>query len=344
MTNQSNNYQAWNDALADFPHNALITEQLSFLLRYAVLAPSTLNSQPWHFIVHEHTVLVQPDLSRWEEATDLSQRQMYISIGAAIENFIIAASYFGLSVSTSLSPFDNGLFSVLLVCEQSHGKMTALAPLCHAISSRSTHRGLYRSEEISPSLLRRICEISYDTSIHIIRDRRQRLIVGDIMLESGMTAFSFSSLRRGISRYKRSNLTRDHIGIPGNTMGFSLIKSFVAPLAIRLFNVVRLNYKQQKDMLRSHTPYFVVLSAKTDTCIDWINTGRTYQRISLVSESLGIRSSVWASPIEMDNGRRRLADLLSVSKPQLCMRLGYGTAYPHRSPRFPADAVTDIII
>ena len=41
----------WEVAEADFPAQGSPAEQLRFLLNYAVLAPSRLNTQPWLFSI-----------------------------------------------------------------------------------------------------------------------------------------------------------------------------------------------------------------------------------------------------------------------------------------------------
>ncbi len=42
------NYEAWDVQESDFPEKGT-EEQMEFLLRYAVLAPSGPNTQPWRF-------------------------------------------------------------------------------------------------------------------------------------------------------------------------------------------------------------------------------------------------------------------------------------------------------
>jgi nitroreductase len=41
--------QAWNIAENQFPKEGTRNEQLKFLLNYAILAPSSHNTQPWLF-------------------------------------------------------------------------------------------------------------------------------------------------------------------------------------------------------------------------------------------------------------------------------------------------------
>jgi hypothetical protein len=47
----------------DFPHGASRRERLTFLCRYAILAPSTMNTQPWTFRVKNDEVELRADLS-----------------------------------------------------------------------------------------------------------------------------------------------------------------------------------------------------------------------------------------------------------------------------------------
>ena len=44
---------SWDVNASDFPANGSDAEKLEFLVRYAVLAPSSHNSQPWLFDLHE---------------------------------------------------------------------------------------------------------------------------------------------------------------------------------------------------------------------------------------------------------------------------------------------------
>jgi nitroreductase len=87
-----------------FPGTFPIEEQLRFLLRYAVLAPSARNSQPWHFGVEANAVLISPDLSRWQPVADPDQRELYLSLGCALENLLVAAEHFGFRFSVAHSP------------------------------------------------------------------------------------------------------------------------------------------------------------------------------------------------------------------------------------------------
>jgi hypothetical protein len=52
------NQNVWDVSQQDFPESAAIETQLRFLLRFAILAPSPKNSQPWAFSVRDNKVFV----------------------------------------------------------------------------------------------------------------------------------------------------------------------------------------------------------------------------------------------------------------------------------------------
>ena len=70
----------------NFPIKGTSIEKLKFLLRYAILAPSSHNTQPWKFSISEDKIKVFADKNRWLKVADPDQRELYISTGCAIEN------------------------------------------------------------------------------------------------------------------------------------------------------------------------------------------------------------------------------------------------------------------
>ena len=94
----------WEVTEQAFPNTAPIETQLRFLLRYAILAPSTKNSQPWAFSVHGNQVYLIADLRRGQLIADPDRRELYISLGCALENLLIAAEHFGFRHGVSYFP------------------------------------------------------------------------------------------------------------------------------------------------------------------------------------------------------------------------------------------------
>jgi len=87
--------EVWQIHEQDFPGAFPIETQLRFLLGYAILAPSTRNTQPWRFAVEVNTVHLFADSRRGQPVSDPDGRELYISLGCALENLLVAAEYFG---------------------------------------------------------------------------------------------------------------------------------------------------------------------------------------------------------------------------------------------------------
>jgi nitroreductase len=84
-------------ALAEeFPLDAGADEQLQFLLRYAVFAPSSHNTQPWLFRIQGHELDLIADLNRSLPIVDPMNRELIISCGAALNHLQTATRYFRL--------------------------------------------------------------------------------------------------------------------------------------------------------------------------------------------------------------------------------------------------------
>src|ERR1041385_7649236 len=95
---------AWNVSADDFPVDGTSEEKLWFLIRYAVLAPSTHNTQPWLFRIHGNVLELFADDSRALPVIDPDHRELIISCGAALFHLRVAIEYFGHSCQCEILP------------------------------------------------------------------------------------------------------------------------------------------------------------------------------------------------------------------------------------------------
>ena len=87
----------------DFPWTGSSDEQAAFLLRYAILAPSTHNTQPWKFALVPGGIEVYADYSRRMPVVDPGNRELLMSIGAAVFTLRVAAERFGMESRVTYS-------------------------------------------------------------------------------------------------------------------------------------------------------------------------------------------------------------------------------------------------
>ena len=80
----------WTVSELDHPALAASAEKIKFLLRYAILAPSTHNTQPWLFHIRGDDVELYADRTRVLRAMDPDDRQLIMSCGAALFHLRVA--------------------------------------------------------------------------------------------------------------------------------------------------------------------------------------------------------------------------------------------------------------
>lgn len=125
----------------DYPDDATIESRLKFLVNYAVLAPSTHNTQPWLFRVLNHTVEIHADRSRALPVLDPEDRCLTISCGSCIALMESALSVFGFKWTTTLMPdFSNPDLLARITVRGEADKADVDTELARAIVSRSTIR------------------------------------------------------------------------------------------------------------------------------------------------------------------------------------------------------------
>lgn len=85
----------WNVSAKDFPADASPAERWRFFLRYAILAPSSHNSQPWLFRLDKTRLELYADRTRACRVVDPDDRELIMSCGAALFHLRSALAHFG---------------------------------------------------------------------------------------------------------------------------------------------------------------------------------------------------------------------------------------------------------
>lgn len=149
------NYRAWDIQIIDFPSSGTLEGQLNFLLRFAILAPSSHNSQPWDFRVEQNSINVFVSPDRRLVVGDSSNRLLYISIGCAIKNILIAADYYGFSPTVHYFPVANDFNHVakIIFNEKQSTRDSEANHLIFSITKRVTNRNPYTSQPLPDDFL-----------------------------------------------------------------------------------------------------------------------------------------------------------------------------------------------
>ena len=85
---------------------ALQKDNFYKIINYAIKAPSGHNTQPWFFAIYENSIIITPNFERSLPAVDPNNRELFISLGCAVENLCIAANHYGYESQTDIN-FDD---------------------------------------------------------------------------------------------------------------------------------------------------------------------------------------------------------------------------------------------
>jgi hypothetical protein len=141
-TNTGPAYNAWRD------WNLPGKDNLD-LVRASILAANAHDSQPWLFRLTPARIDLYADTARNLGAIDPLRREMYISLGCALENLLLAAQAKGWTPTLRLMP-DRANETHVARVDLSKGQ-PILSPLYSAIPNRHTNRGRYDTGRLMAS-------------------------------------------------------------------------------------------------------------------------------------------------------------------------------------------------
>lgn len=313
-------------------------ETIKFLLQYAILAPSTHNTQPWLFKISNSSceIRLNPDL-RLPEA-DQKGRDAYISIGCCIENLVLAAKYFGMFEKVEYHLQDNLVAEVFF--HDSTGIQDQYEYLLSAILKRMNARGVFEPRTVDQALVDRICRIvsqeyNFKPFIETIFSKSKDDInsLASLTAQGLKLAYKKPSFRKEMSRWIHHNLSKKRDGMPGYALKMPFLLSFIIPTAIRFFNLgkllAKLNYKSF-----SSAPLVCGLFCANDLEKSWLLVGKVAERIMLEFQSRGLQTSIFVASIEMGDLYKNVQKVFRTNlRPQLLFCIGYMKTTQPKTPK-----------
>lgn len=334
MLNPKNNYIPWSVDKKIFPSNSSLKVKMEFLLRYAVLAPSSLNTQPWKFKLTSNSIIILADLSKQLRVVDPTRRDFYISIGCAITNITEAAKWF--SLETTLNIFNSDRFDK---CAEVFIKQSNQQPdeesLIDYIPRRFSDKGSYNKKGLSKKFHLALNNITNNyCSILLISDSNTKSKIIELVVESDKNIMSKHKFRKEISGWLKPNFTHSKFGMPGFTMGLNLFQSVVAPFVIKgLGSFAQIQSRKDKALLLS-SPSFGVILTKNENKKSWLESGIIYEKLSLLATKESIRINPLSAIIEYSISNNSLKKLLKTNLfPTMFFRMGYSNNSEIHTPR-----------
>lgn len=323
-----------------FPRHGADCDKLRFLLRYALLAPSNHNTQPWKFELYRDRVEIFADRSRSLHAIDPYDRELTISCGAALSLLRIAGEAFGCRLAIERLPDEDNSALLAVVRIEEADETIDKAPL-DAIMRRRTNRNAFDPAPVTVEERNRLAASMQPSEVRArwVDDDEDRAQLGQIVMAADKIQFENSAFLRELAAWIRPSVTSARDGIPAHAVGISGLAAYVAPLLIRTFDLGDGKAARDEELMR-RSPGIVILSTPFDTMRDWLSTGEALGALVIEAERLGLKVSYLNQPCEVAKLRFKLSLFDGVEgSPQMILRLGRAAATVDASPRRPLEEV-----
>lgn len=331
------NYRAWYVSPKDFSHTWTDKKKLETFARWALLAPSGHNTQPWKLVSQNKSLRLELNREHYLsiDGSGLLSVEPYISLGTFIEVFSLAARGFGYEVDTNLILKDDKIAEITI--------KKSLAPepeILKAIAHRTSNREPYLEKPIGKSILERITSPQPKGAGGLTLTKRADISFVATQTKRAIRAIMGNpAYRDELSKWVRANHTRRFDGMPGFTHGFGNIKALASKLAVK--HGAKLGPQADKSanlILKSGA--LVIVYCKNSRTESFIDAGRLYSRICVLARMHGLASSALGAAVLDPSTREVVKKHFGIKhRPVYILRLGKATKPARHSPRWPLEKV-----
>lgn len=317
--------------------------RLTDFVRYATLAANSHNTQPWRFELVESAVTIRPDFSRRTPAVDPDDHHLFVSLGCAAENFLVAAAANGRpgeSVFASESPTE-------VRVDLGRGRATD-ETLAEAIPKRQSTRSDFDGHKLDPVELSSLEAAATlpGVEVRLIPDRTGIEQVLEFVVAANRSLMENPAFVRELERWIRfspSAALQTGDGLFTACSGNPVMPEWIGRFFFRrAFRINRENDRYARQLRSSSA--VAVFVAERDGSAGWIQAGRSFQRFALQATTLGLRLAHISQPIEIAPVRREFAAWLGSPdrRPNIVVRIGRAPPMPMSMRRPVGDVACSV--
>jgi hypothetical protein len=340
-----NTYAPWLDyeAQADLTCLPLtledtMSQQMREMVRYATLAANGHNTQPWKFAIRQDGIEIHPDHSRRLPVVDPENRELWISLGCALENLLLAARAAGYAPEVAY-PNGEEMIRVRLAPDTPQ-----TSPLFDAIPLRQTTRAVYNGCSIPAADLDAVQSLPLEPGVSL------RFLSTPAEIETALAYVNEGNLHQYADpafvdeliawlRFNKKEAMSTLDGLYSRCSGNPAVPRWLGQLFVGGTKPQR-QADADAEKLRSSAGT-VVIATDTDSKAAWVRAGQLYERLTLQMTALNIKSAFLNQPIEVTGLRGQFQSALNLGAhlPQLLVRYGYTAAMPRSLRRPIADVL-----
>ena len=311
------------------------------LVRHAVLAANSHNTQPWLFEATSGSIRIAPDVTRRCPVVDPEDRHVMASLGCATENLLIAATAAGLNANVRFEPTSR---SAVVTLEKGRSNPTSAFK---AIIERQSTRAPFERTALSSDDLKALESAAAKPNVRsrmlTARDELNRL--KDFVVAGNTAQCNDAAFVRELGdwiRFNQTHAAETQDGLYSGSSGNPPVPRWLGRHVFPLFFTAEAEnskYVAQVD----GSAGAMILYAEEDQPYGWFNVGRASQRVQLEATVRDIRTSFINQPVEVGAVRSEFSRWLGDGlRPALVIRFGRGKTLP-QSLRRPASAVLKMI-
>ncbi|RJP59079.1 MAG: nitroreductase [Ignavibacteriales bacterium] len=307
---------------------------LEKLVYYASLAGNSHNTQPWIVeIENDTTVHIIADFSRKLHIVDPDSRGLFISLGAFIENFELAAgslSYKALVEITAKHKNDPNVATIRI------SKSAVTGYDLNIIEMRRTLRTPFRNDEITAEHLNKLIDTGSKEIFFFNASSTEGKFIADQTLAAYSQQAKDDQAKQELSnwiRFSNSDVKRYRDGLTTAGMGINgiggfFVRNFYKPEDSMKDGFIETGIEKTKEQTENCGGW-IVITQNEDTPQKWIETGRIYQKLNLKCTELMIGFHPMNQLIEEDNFEKSANNKLCLPGVlQFIARIGYVDSYP----------------
>jgi hypothetical protein len=330
------------------------------LVAAAILAASPHNTQPWSFRVTDSSVDLFADPARNLGAADPLRRELYVGLGCAVENLVVAAGGNGYAPSVRLMPDP---------ADPAHVASIALAPapsrrspLYSAIPERHTNRYAFAAGRDVPQpqldAMTALADETPGTRMFWFAAEPRRARIGELLVAATEAFIADDEQSRGAFTWFRQDwdtFVRSRDGTNVDTAGLSDLVTSVAkimPVQSRAASDRAWRDATRDTHVRTAAAYGVVAVPDASSNPQRLQGGRVLQRVHLWATANGVALHHMNQITERADRERQLGTaptFETVARELIgdrrwewlsAFRIGYPAHDGRHGPRRPVEEVT----
>ena len=322
-------------------------------LEGARMAPSAHNTQPWRFALQTDRILVGWETERMLLAGDPTKRDLYLTLGAAIESACLASARAGVPLTFISHPGSDERTVGFLVPRDGSTDPNDLL-LAKSLETRHTARTPHSPQPVSSEVLLSLQEEARrgNCTLYVMVECEGIHRLARLAQQATASQFADAAIHAELWQwlrldakapaYHRDGLTADCLNLRGASL--TLARLTLPPTRMRWLRRFGLHHLLARDTQWTvqRSASLCLLTAPSPSRVDLVQTGRVLMRLWLMAAAAGLSTHPVSALLDCST---TVAPTLAVfgaehEAPAALFRLG-ATPAVARAPRLPAEELLE---